>query len=128
MPRIIYRNELADYPHGRYEGAISVTKVRNAMKREGLELVNAGNNRCNNVLEGSSGFIREPSTGRLIYFSADASCTYNGDKVLYRTAKHDRDYTGGCNNYCDFSELGRHVKALFAAMARQAADEKAGIV
>lgn len=114
MSKIIYKNELADYPHGRYEGAISVTKVRNAMRKAGYELVNAKNERRNNVLEGSFGFIKDPASGRLVYFSADASACYNGDKVLYRTAKHEKDYTGGTNRYADFSELGRAVADLFA--------------
>lgn len=114
MSRIIYTDTDRDYPKGRYEGAISVTKVRNAMKKAGYELVNARNERCNNVLEGSFGFIKDPSSGRLVYFSADASACYNGDKVLYRTARHDRDYTGGTNRYADFSELADAVRDLFA--------------
>ena len=118
MPEIIYTETNRDYPKGRYEGAISVTKVRNAMKKAGYELVNASNNRCNNVLEGSSGFIKDPASGRLVYFSADASACYNGDKVLYRTAKHDRDYTGGANRYVDFSKLAEAVSDLFARPER----------
>ena len=114
MSRIIYTDTGRDYPKGRYEGTISVTKVRNAMKKAGYELVNASNNRRNNVLEGSSGFIQDPASGRLVYFSADASACYNGDKVLYRTARHDRDYTGGTNRYADFSELAEAVRDLFS--------------
>lgn len=114
MPQIIYTDLNRDYPKGYYEGAVSVTKMRNAMKKLGYELVNAGNNRCNNVLEGSSGFIKDPATGKLVYFSADASACFNGDKVLYRTAKHEKDYTGGTNRYADFSELGRAITDLFA--------------
>lgn len=111
MRKIVYTDTNRDYPKGYYEGAISVTKMRNAMRKAGYELVNASNDRCNNVLEGSSGFIKDPASGRLVYFSADASFS---DKVLYRTAKHDRDYTGGTNRYADFSELGQAVADLFA--------------
>lgn len=114
MSRIIYTDTDRDYPKGRYEGAISVTKMRNAMRKAGYELVNASNNRCNNVLEGSSGFIKDPVSGRLVYFSADASACYNGGKVLYRTARHDRDWTGGTNCYADFSDLAESVRELFA--------------
>ena len=114
MSRIVYTDLNRDYPKGHYEGAISVAKMRNAMRRAGYELVNASNDRCNNVLEGSSGFIRDPKSGRLVYFSANASACYNGDKVLYRTARHDRDYGGGTNRYADFSELGQAVADLFA--------------
>jgi len=117
MSRIIYNERdlgMRDYPRGRYEGAISVTKVRNAMRKAGYELVNASNDRCNGVLEGSSGFIKDPATGKLVYFSANASACFNGDKVLYRTAKHDRDYTGGVNRYVEFERLGEAVKELFS--------------
>ena len=114
MSRIIYTDINRDYPKGRYEGAIGVTKVRNAMRRAGYELVNASHNRCHNVLEGSPRFLKDAASGRLAYFSADASACYNGGKVLYRTARHDRDYTGGANRYADFSELGKAVADLFA--------------
>ena len=66
------------------------------------------------MLEGSSGFIKNPASGRLVYFSADVSASYNGDKVLYRTARHDHDYTGGANRYADFSELAEAVRDLFS--------------
>lgn len=114
MSRIVYTDTNRDYPKGRYVSAISVTKVRNAMRKAGFELVNAKNSRRNNVLEGSFGFIKDPKSGRLVYFSADASACFNGDKVLYRTARHDRDWTGGTNRYADFGGLGEAVKDLFA--------------
>lgn len=94
----------ADYPRGYYKGAISITKVRNLLRKHGLEIVNGLNNRVNNVLEGSSGFIRrekDGKDGRLVYFNTDG---YNG-QVLFREAADERDYTGGTNNYCPFGAL-----------------------
>ena len=114
MSEIVYTDLNRDYPKGYYKGAISVTKVRNAMKKLGYELVNASNSRRNNVLEGSFGFIKDPATGKLVYFDADASACYNGDKVLYRTANSDRDYSGGTNRYAEFPRLGQAVRDLFA--------------
>lgn len=114
MSRIIYTDTDRDYPKGRYEGAISVTKMRNAMRKAGYELVNARNERRNNVLEGSFGFIKDPVSGRLVYFSADASACFKSDEVLYRTAKHDHDYIGGINRYANFKELAESVRNLFA--------------
>ena len=109
--KIIYTGPDADYPKGHYVGAISVTKVRNAMKKIGYELVNASNNRCNNVLEGSSGFVKHPD-GRLVYFSCDHSCVT--PPCLYRTAENDRDYHGGPNNFCsDLPSLCDGVRSLF---------------
>ena len=61
-------------------------------------------------MEGSSGFIKDPKTGMLVYFSTNA---HNG-KVLYRTANNERDFGGGLNNYADFEDLPRAVKTLFA--------------
>ena len=113
MSDIVYTQTDREYPKGHYVGAISVTKVRNAMRKAGFELVNARNSRRNNVLEGSFGFIKDPKSGRLVYFDADASACFNGDKVLYRTARHDRDYTGGRNNFVEFNELGEAVKDMF---------------
>ena len=118
MSKIIYTDTNRDYPKGRCEDAISVVKVRNAMKKAGYELVNASNNRRNNVLEGSSGFIKDPASGRLVYFSADAPPCYSGDEVLHRPARCDRDYTGGANRYVDFSKLAEAVRDLFARPER----------
>ena len=114
MSDIVYTQTDREYPKGHYVGAISVTKVRNAMRKAGFELVNAKNSRRNNVLEGSFGFIRDPKSGRFVYFDADASACFNGDKVLYRTAKDEHDYTGGRNNFVEFEGLAQAVADLFA--------------
>lgn len=54
-----------------------------------------------------SGFL-EMKDGKLIYFSH-----HNGDsRILVRTAKHLKDFTGGHNNYCLFSELGEKVNYI----------------
>lgn len=34
------------------------------------------------------------------------------DHVLYRTMKHDHDWSGGCNNYCRWTDLGTNIKRL----------------
>lgn len=112
MPKeIVYTDVDRDYPKGYYKGAVGVVKMRNAMRKAGYELVRAHNERLNNVLTGSSGFIRDPKSGLLVYFSADASFS---DKILYRTAAHDHDYTGGYNRHAGFGELADAVRTLFA--------------
>lgn len=106
----------ADYPRGRWEGAVSVTKVRNAARKAGLEVVNARNDSVNRVRTGCSGFLKSPD-GRHVYFSQD--CSGSGDRrFLYRTAAHDRDWTGGGNNWCapDAAELVRAASGLMALM------------
>ena len=34
------------------------------------------------------------------------------DKVLFRTAKNEKDYTGGCNCYCSYDNLESEVSDL----------------
>jgi len=95
------------------EGTVSVTKVRNMVKKIGCELVNAGNVRVNGQLRGASGFVRHPD-GRLVYFDTEDCATgMCRGKILYRTAKHDRDYTGGTNNFCSPSEFAGRVAEMF---------------
>lgn len=56
-----------------------------------------------------SGFLRHKESGRFIYFGvSDVRFSIGGawyDHVLYRTAKDDRDFTGGHNNFCPLSKL-----------------------
>lgn len=49
-----------------------------------------------------SGFFKMPS-GALYYFSlCDVRGIYwNGLQLMYRTAKHEKDWTGGCNQWVD---------------------------
>ncbi len=38
--------------------------------------------------------------------------------VLYRTAKHDKDYTGGSNNFSSINDLIENINKLFERMER----------
>ena len=62
-----------------------------------------------------SGFIKKDE--KLIYFSIDDVRNYNlFDKetiILIRTAKHDKDYTGGSNSYTNFDAFRKDVENLF---------------
>lgn len=61
-----------------------------------------------------SGFIKKDD--KLVYFSVD-DVRYNRFKkdtmILIRTAKHDKDYTGGRNNFSSFENLKEDVENLF---------------
>lgn len=35
------------------------------------------------------------------------------DCVLYRSAKNEKDYSGGSNNYCSYNELGEKMLKMF---------------
>ena len=39
------------------------------------------------------------------------------DSVLYRTAKSEKDYTGGSNCYCSYEELEEKLSDMFERMA-----------
>lgn len=38
------------------------------------------------------------------------------DSVLYRTAKDEKDYSGGANNYCSYGDLETELNDLFDRM------------
>ena len=62
------------------------------------------------------GFIHNPRTGRLVYFSiGDMRGWYGGhplDNVLYRTVEHLNDYSGGQNRYEPLTSLVERIKEL----------------
>jgi hypothetical protein len=63
-----------------------------------------------------SGFLKHKESGKFIYFAIpDVRWSTLGtwyDHVLYRTAKDDRDFTGGHNNFCPLSKLLDSAEAL----------------
>jgi hypothetical protein len=55
-----------------------------------------------------SGFLQNRCNGNYGYFStSDVRFSPNDwfNNVLIRTAKHDKDYTGGFNNYCRLENI-----------------------
>lgn len=68
----------------------------------------------------ATGFIKNPN-GKLIYYaSEDYRYPFMGrdwtSSVLYRTAAHEKDYTGGTNNFSDLEHLKENVEKLFERM------------
>lgn len=62
-----------------------------------------------------SGFIRNKDTGEVCYFStSDVRFNKNcwNEHILIREAKHDRDFTGGMNQYCTLNELPKLCELL----------------
>ena len=60
----------------------------------------------------ASGFVRNTNTGNLAYFSiSDVRFFFDQwyNHVLYRTAKHEKDYSGGMNQYCSLPNLGENL-------------------
>jgi len=64
-----------------------------------------------------SGFLKHKESGKFIYFAIpdvrwSTLGTWWYDHVLYRTAKDDRDFTGGHNNFCPLSKFLDSAEAL----------------
>ena len=56
----------------------------------------------------SAGILKNEQTGKFVYFSIGDVRYYQDEwytKVLYRTCKHEKDWTGGWNQYCDLEDL-----------------------
>jgi hypothetical protein len=55
-----------------------------------------------------SGFLLNPESNRLVYFNiSDVRYFKNEwyDNVMYRNARHDKDWTGGGNQYTSLEDL-----------------------
>lgn len=63
------------------------------------DMVDFHNIKVNGETRGCSGFLRYEN-GQLIYVNTEYSC-YGplSDKILYRRAKHEKDYCGERNNF-----------------------------
>jgi len=62
-----------------------------------------------------SGFFKNKKTEKFVYFSiSDVRYFKNAwyDDVLVRTAKDEKDYTGGQNNSCQLTELKKSIDEL----------------
>jgi len=57
------------------------------------------------------GFVENTANGKCVYFSTS---DYRGRpvKVMYRTAKDTKDYTGGSNQWCGWMELPFNLARL----------------
>ena len=62
-----------------------------------------------------SGFVRNLSTGKLAYFSSsDVRYSQNAwyNNLLVRTAQHEKDYTGGSNDWASWPSLREKLEKL----------------
>jgi len=62
-------------------------------------------------------FIKNVVKGKFVYLSINdvryfIDSWYNN--ILIRTAKHEKDYTGGSNNSSDFKSLNKNITYLFS--------------
>jgi len=109
-----------EYGLGKLPGAVSMTKVKNALKKAHPGLVpHVSNIRVNGQLQGCSGFVEDPSTGLIAYFSADLNHGTSREAYV-RNAAHLKDYTGGRNRFCpmDADSIVEAVAELLASSDR----------
>ncbi len=94
-----------------------MTALKNRFKKVGNYKCHLKNININGVKRGCSGFIKNPETEKIIYLTTEYVCgnCYKPleNKVMFRTAKDFKDYTGGTNQWCMENELvDKVVKAL----------------
>lgn len=104
------------------EATSFVTAFRNMLKRElnpyGIEVVYLKPNHYD-----CSGFVKKEDHYIYISYSIprygsriDFKRTGFADGVLYRTAKHEKDYRGGNNNFSNIESLPGAITSLFSRM------------
>jgi len=88
------------------------TKVKNLLKNEDYEF-KIRDIRINGTNRGCSGFVTSKTTGKTIYLNTE-DVVYQPlqNKILVRTAKDDKDYIGGPNQWVTIDELGSKVASL----------------
>lgn len=61
-------------------------------------------------------FIKNITTGKFVYLSTSDVRHFPNEwynNILIRTAKHEKDYTGGSNDWSDWKNLNRNIERLF---------------
>jgi len=64
-----------------------------------------------------SGFVLNKDNGKYAYFSIPDVRFFPNEwnsNILVRTAEHDKDYTGGANNFCKLSQFDDYMEELTA--------------
>ena len=94
-----------------------MTALKNRFKKVGNYEYYLKNININGVKRGCDGFIRNPENGKIVYLTTEYVCgnfyKQLSNKMMYRTAKDLKDYTGETNQWCMENELvDKVVKAL----------------
>ena len=104
-------NELSKYLNYEFSsGPYTGEDYKKFQTKYGWELVNIGRNHyC------FSAFIKNQEN-KYVYISISDVRHFNKDwfyHILYRSAEHEKDYRGGCNQYSDLQGLQYNVNCLF---------------
>ena len=99
---------------------LNAVKLRNQLHAIRPTLVvELKNVRVNGILQGCSGFVTDPATGRVVYVSTDRN---HGtvSTALVRTALHNRDYVGGRNQFAQWDDTASMAVRLLDSAAAHA--------
>lgn len=106
-----------EYGLPKLSGTVSMTKIKNELKRDHPELVPMISNiRINGQLQGCSGFITDPATEKHVYISTEVNHGTTRE-AMFREAKTTRDYTGGRNHFCGLGEIVEAAVELLKKVA-----------
>jgi len=92
---------------------MSVKLKNRILKADPTLEVHLRNIRVNADPRGCSGFIVNPANGKVVYVDTEES-VYGPlrGKILYRTAEHTKDFTGGVNRWATDETLVADVLQL----------------
>ena len=117
---------LSYYGNYQFESSIGKTKEFSSFATKFKNLIKSIANEANPnfVLEDYnvghfyvSGFIKNTENDKFVYFSiSDVRCPslqqYVLNNILIRTAQHNKDFTGGANNFVDLHGFGFELANL----------------
>lgn len=90
-----------------------MTKTKNKFSKFPYLEFNLSNISVNGSKRGCSGFITNKLNGKHVYINTESLIqAFSGNKILIRTAKNTKDYTGGYNQYTTEENLVNAVMNL----------------
>lgn len=90
-----------------------MTKTKNKFKNIPNLEFNLSNISVNGRKLGCSGFITNKINGKHVYINTESLVNNHvGNKILIRTVKHTKDYSGGYNQYTTEENLVNDVMRL----------------
>lgn len=90
-----------------------MTKTKNKFSKFPYLEFNLSNISVNGSKRGCSGFITNTLNGKHVYINTESLIqNFSGNKILIRTAKNTKDYTGGYNKYTTEENLVNAVMNL----------------
>jgi hypothetical protein len=105
-----------EYGLPKLKGIMSMTKVKNAINKTkpNFFVFNLNNIRINGQLRGCSGFITNPENDAIVYINTEKS-VMDGNSMLFRYARHEKDYQGLTNRWATTNDF---IPSVIAALQK----------